>query len=105
MFRYHSGTPYTVLASDQFGNLTLPPGVSHVNSGTGAGFSQLDLRIAKSFSFAKDLGVELYAEMFNVFNEKNPAEYISTGQPTAWAGSDPSQGEWRLVQLGARFSF
>ena len=105
MFRYHSGTPYTLLTDDQFGNLVLQPGVSHVNSGTGASFSQLDLRVAKAFDFAKDLGFELFAEMFNVFNETNPAEYVATGQPTAWAGSDPTQGEQRLVQLGARFHF
>ena len=105
VFRYHSGTPFTVLAADQFGNLTLPTGVSHVNSGTGASFSQLDLRIAKNFGFTKDLGIELYAEMFNVFNQKNPAEYIATGGPTAWAGSDPTQGEQRLLQLGARVYF
>jgi hypothetical protein len=104
VFRYHSGTPYTILASDAFGNLALGPGASHVNSATGASFSQLDLRVAWSVDFAKDIGAELFAEMFNVFNEKNPALYTSDGQPNAYAG-DPYQGEQRLVQLGARFHF
>ena len=78
--------------------------VGRVNTGTGASFSQLDLRLAKTFNFAKDLGIELYAEMFNVFNSKNPALYTATGTPSAWAG-DPYQGEQRLLQLGARFFF
>ncbi|HUK11745.1 MAG TPA: TonB-dependent receptor, partial [Thermoanaerobaculaceae bacterium] len=104
MFRYHSGTPYTLLTADQFGNVALPAGVSHVNSATGASFSQFDLRVAWAFDFAKDLGAEVFAEMFNVFNEKNPALYTSNGQPNAYAG-DPYQGEQRLIQLGARFHF
>ena len=103
MFRYHSGTPYSIFVEGAQ-QMTLAPGVSHVNSGTGASFSQLDLRLSKAFDFAKDLGFEIFAEMFNVFNEKNPALYLATGQPTAWAG-DPYQGEQRLVQLGARFHF
>lgn len=103
MFRYHDGTPYTIYAQD-VSQTALAPGVSHANSGNGAAFSQLDLRVAKSFSFTKDLGLELYAEMFNVLNEKNPQFYTSDGQAHAWAG-DPGYGEQRLIQLGARFSF
>ncbi|MFI5165327.1 MAG: TonB-dependent receptor domain-containing protein [Thermoanaerobaculales bacterium] len=103
MFRYHSGTPYTLFVQGA-PELTLQPGVSHVNSATGASFSQFDLRLAKEFAFAKDLGVELFAEMFNVFNEKNPALYTSDGLPNAYSG-DPYQGEQRLVQLGARVHF
>jgi outer membrane receptor protein involved in Fe transport len=103
MFRYHSGTPYTIFIQGA-PMITLAPGVSHVNTGTGSSFTQLDLRLAKTFDFAKDLGIELYAEMFNVFNAKNPALYTATGTPSAWAG-DPYQGEQRLLQLGARFYF
>ncbi len=103
VYRYHSGTPYTVLVENAQ-ELTLQPGVPHVDSATGASFSQLDLRVAKNFDFAKDLGVELYAEVFNIFNEKNPALYTADGRPNAYAG-DPYQGEQRLLQLGARFHF
>jgi len=103
MFRYHSGTPYTIFIQGA-PMITLAPGVSHANSGTGASFSQLDLRLAKTFNLAKDMGFELYAEMFNVFNSKNPANFTATGTATAWAG-DPYQGEQRLLQLGARFFF
>ncbi len=51
----------------------LAPGVSHVNSGRGASFSQFDARVSKDFVFAGNLGVELIAEVFNLFDEKNPA--------------------------------
>jgi outer membrane receptor protein involved in Fe transport len=103
MFRYHSGMPFTIFTQGA-PMITLAPGVSHANSGTGASFSQLDLRLAKTFDFAKDLGLELYLEMFNVFNSKNPAGFTATGTATAWAG-DPYQGEQQLLQLGARFYF
>jgi outer membrane receptor protein involved in Fe transport len=103
MFRYHSGTPYTVFVQGA-PMITLAPGVSNVNSGTGASFSQFDLRLAKAFDFAKDVGVEVFAEMFNVLNEKNPAFYDALGQPHAYAG-DPYQGEQRLLQLGLRLHF
>jgi hypothetical protein len=62
------------------------------------------------------MGLELIAEVFNLFNETNPSvfngqRFTATGannpnfrQPTAYAG-DPGQGEQRLIQLGARFHF
>jgi len=103
MFRYHDGTPYTIFVQGA-PQLTLAPGVAKVNTGTGDSFAQLDLRISKMFNFAKDIGMELYAEMFNVFNAKNPAFYDALGQAHAYAG-DPYQGEQRLLQLGARFNF
>jgi hypothetical protein len=62
---------------------------------------------------AGPVGVELIAEVFNLFNESNPAAYtvvfdnkgnpIGT-KPTAFAG-DPLQGEQRLAQLGVRIRF
>jgi outer membrane receptor protein involved in Fe transport len=103
VYRFHTGTPYTLLVQTA-PQLTLQPGVKHVNSATGASFSQLDMRFAKMFAFAKDLGFEVYAEVFNVFNARNPALYTADGRPSAYAG-DPYQGEQRLLQLGGRFHF
>jgi hypothetical protein len=116
MFRYHSGTPYTIhSANDLNGDgfrLDLPPGVSSVNSARGASFSQFDLRLSKDFTVGP-VGLELIAEVFNVFNEKNPAAYSLVfdaagnpigATPTAYAG-DPLQGEQRLAQLGLRVKF
>jgi outer membrane receptor protein involved in Fe transport len=116
IFRYRSATPYTIFTTtdpnqDGF-RFDLPAGVSHVNSARGHSFSQLDLRLSKLFN-AGPVGLEIIAEVFNLFNEKNPAGYAvvfdSAGNPTGskptFFSGDPLQGEQRLVQLGARIRF
>ena len=127
MFRYHSGFPYLEHSNCDLNgdgsNIDLPdgvtgcpdpnnpgqrlpplPAVSHVNSGRGASFSQFDLRVSKDFTFGSGWGIEVLAEVFNLFNEKNAARPDSFGNPSAYAG-DPLQGEQRLAQLGARIHF
>jgi len=116
IFRYRSATPFTIFTTtdpDGDGNrFDLPAGVSHVNSARGHSFSQLDLRLSKLFN-AGPVGLEIIAEVFNLFNEKNPAGYAvvfdSAGNPTGskptFFSGDPLQGEQRLVQLGARIRF
>jgi hypothetical protein len=114
VLRYASATPYTEWTGVQnaYGfAFNLPAGVSHVNSQRGHDFKQFDLRLSKEFTFGKDLGIELLAEMFNVLNSKNPAGYnfnlnspATFGQPSSYAG-DPGQGEQRLLQLGVRVHF
>jgi hypothetical protein len=116
LLRYHSGTPYMIWSGadiscgpdrpncqDGF-TLDLPPGVTHVNAGRGAKFSQLDARVGKEFTFGAGVGIELIAEAFNIFNSKNPSGYISNGTAIRFAG-DPNQGEQRLFQLGTRVHF
>ncbi|MEO6194983.1 MAG: TonB-dependent receptor [Thermoanaerobaculia bacterium] len=116
MFRYRSATPFTYFtAADPNGDgfhFDLLPGDS-VNSRRGHSFSQLDLRLSKIFTVGP-VGLELIGEVFNLFNEKNPASYsvifdkngnpIGTG-PTAFSGSNAAQGEQRLAQLGLRIRF
>ncbi len=112
MFRYHSGTPYMITEPFNLTNrqIFLPPGVG-LNSGRTGSFEQLDLRLSKTFALYKSVAIEGIAEVFNVFNAKNPAEYngvvgtATFGQPGVFAGGDPAQGENRLVQLGVRLSF
>ncbi|MEP6770104.1 MAG: TonB-dependent receptor [Acidobacteriota bacterium] len=113
-FRYRSATPYNIHAGTDLNNdgfvIDLPPGVTHVNSGRGHDFSQFDIRLSKDFLFTKDVGVEVIAEAFNVFNSTNPAGYVGDmssaafGKPSFFAG-DPLQGEQRLAQLGLRVHF
>jgi carboxypeptidase family protein/TonB-dependent receptor-like protein len=116
MYRYRSATPYTVFTTSDPNHdgfiFDLLPG-DHVNSERGDTFSQFDLRLAKEFTFGSGFGFELIAEMFNVFNEKNPAGFNvlfdaagnPTGlEPTTYSG-DPLQGEHQLIQLGARIRF
>jgi len=114
MFRYRSATPFSVYSSNDLNGdgfrLDLLPGGS-ANSERGHSFSQFDVRLAKEFNFGP-VGLELIAEMFNVFNEENPASYTLNfvggnpvgSVPTSYAG-DPGQGEQRLTQVGVRVRF
>jgi len=129
VLRYRSALPYSerygVDANEDGFVSDLAPGVTHVNSLRGDSFSQVDLRLSKDFSIIGGLGIELIAEVFNLFNEINPTAFNgqrsrleedeNTGEvtivpnelfreATAFAG-DPLQGEQRLIQLGARFRF
>jgi len=108
MLRYHSAFPYLEPANADLNGdgsiIDLRPGVSHVNTGRGDSFSQFDLRLSKGFTFGGDFGLEVIAELFNVFNEKNSARPDRFGNPSAYAG-DPLQGEQRLGQLGLRVRF
>ncbi len=125
MFRYRSGTPYTLVSGRDLNGdgfrLDLAPGVTEVNSARGASFSQLDLRLSKDF-IVGPVSLELIGEVFNVFNKTNPNAYtldffnnpanpkdprngdLIGSHPTAFAG-DPLQGEQRLAQLGLRVKF
>jgi outer membrane receptor protein involved in Fe transport len=90
----------------------------NVNCSRRAPFSQLNLRVSKSFRLYGSARIEAIAEVFNLFNAKNPALPINsqrvnanTGaqlsafmQPVAYAG-DFQQPEQRVGQLGFRFTF
>ena len=130
MFRYHSPTPFTTFRNNDpnhDGNaFDLLPG-DHVNSKRGDSFSQFDLRLSKEFTVGP-AGLELIAEVFNLFNTKNPAgrkvifntqQFLDPptnhvpnpdfglpigSEPTTYAG-DPLQGEQQLVQVGLRVRF
>ena len=107
MFRYRSATPYIAFVASDLNGDGFPydfPGREGVNSKRGDSFSQLDLRVSKDFTFANEFGFELIAEVFNLFNEKNPALFNRFGQANSYAG-DPLQGEQRLGQVGVRLHF
>lgn len=92
-----------------------------VNCSRRAPFSQLNLRVSRSFPLIGRARIEAMADVFNLFNAKNPALPLSTTrlvqvsatewaqstgfmQPTAYAG-DVGQGEQRLAQFGVRLTF
>jgi hypothetical protein len=88
-----------------------------VNCSRRAPFSQLNLRVSRSFTLIGSAKIEAIAEIFNVFNAKNPFIPLSTTrlsnagaplatfmQPTAYAG-DLGQGEQRVGQVGFRLTF
>jgi len=118
VLRYVSALPFMIYDSTIDGTtnkdgftIDLPPGVGHVNEGRGHSFTQFDLRVSKDFPIAGTFGIEVLAEVFNLFNATNPAGYrgdiskpATFGTPSKYAG-DPLQGEQRLLQFGARVHF
>jgi Carboxypeptidase regulatory-like domain/TonB dependent receptor-like, beta-barrel len=114
VLRYKSAQPFNVITGVDNNldgrNWDLPAGVATLNSGRGADFFQLDMRVSKRFKLSGRLGAELIAEGFNLTNDTNPGVYVANqtsatfGQPTKFAG-DFQRGEQRLFQLGARLEF
>jgi hypothetical protein len=114
VFRYKSAQPFNIISgvdTNRDGLIyDLPAGVETLNSGRGADFVQLDLRVSKRFKFGSSSAIEVIAEGFNLTNDTNPGSYVANqtlstfGTPTAFAG-DFQRGEQRLFQLGARFEF
>ena len=94
-----------------------------INCGRGPRFSQLNLRVSRTFHLMGRANVEAIGEIFNLFNAINPANIESTisgvvqtvrlvsgaanptyMQPTRFAG-DFQQPEQRVGQIGFRFTF
>ena len=86
------------------------------NCGRGASRRQVNLRVSKSFHIYRNSRVEAIGEVFNLFNAKNPATFV-TGrllgdgtpnpnflQPTEYSG-DFQNPEQRVGQIGFRFTF
>ena len=66
----------------------LPAGVETLNSGRGADFKQLDLRVSKKFKLGARAGVEVIAEGFNLTNADNPNTYIALPDVLAVRAAD-----------------
>ena len=94
-----------------------------INCGRGPRFSQVNLRVARTFPLFGRANVEAIGEIFNLFNASNPGFIESTisgvvqtvrlvngvanptyMQPTRFAG-DFQQPEQRVGQIGFRFTF
>jgi hypothetical protein len=87
-----------------------------INCGRGASQHQFNLRVSKGFRLIGTARVEAIAEIFNLFNAKNPAGFLgrrfladgtpssSFMQPTEFAG-DFQNPEQRVGQIGFRFTF
>ena len=97
-----------------------------INCGRGASLSQVNLRVSRGFTLPSNLRVEAIAEVFNLFNAKNPSGFgpstqfrdlrLLTGangqttpnptflQPTTYAG-DFQEPEQRVGQIGLRVVF
>ncbi|HTM04669.1 MAG TPA: TonB-dependent receptor [Vicinamibacterales bacterium] len=88
-----------------------------VNCSRRAPFSQVNMRVSRSFTLGAGVHLEAIAEVFNLFNAKNPSLPVSTFRtarsgallsnfmmPSAYAG-DVGQPEQRIGQLGVRLTF
>ena len=87
-----------------------------INCSRGASQSQFNLRVSKGFRLIGTARVEAIAEIFNLFNAKNPTAFttrriLANGdpnsafmQPTEFAG-DFQNPEQRVGQIGFRFTF
>ena len=85
-----------------------------VNCSRRAPFSQLNLRVSRAFQAGGRVRAEAIAEVFNLFNARNPAlplnqQRIQSGvnfmQPTLGFAGDVGQPEQRIGQLGFRLTF
>jgi outer membrane receptor protein involved in Fe transport len=86
------------------------------NCGRGAKRTQFNLRGQKAINLYKNMRVEVFADVFNLFNAKNPNNFVATRllgtgapnprflQPQEFAG-DFQNPEQRFGQVGFRFSF
>ena len=87
-----------------------------INCGRGASQSTFNIRVSKGFRLIGTARVEAIAEIFNLFNAKNPSgftgrRFLADGtpndafmQPTEFAG-DFQNPEQRVGQIGFRFTF
>ena len=83
-----------------------------VNCSRRAPFSQVNLRVSRSFRAGGSARIEAIGEIFNLFNAKDPFLQINTQrlnnsafmQPVAFAG-DVGQPEQRVGQVGFRLTF
>lgn len=90
------------------------------NTGRGEPFYQVDLRLARRFSFAESKYIELTFEAFNLLNHTNfvginniiGATPLTNGHPTGITGRAPTRplgftaaAPARQLQFGARFNF
>jgi hypothetical protein len=95
-----------------------------INCGRGAAQSAMNLRVAKGIGLSHSMHVEVFGEVFNLFNAMNPGFAIGAGsvggfytgtaanhspnpvfmKPVGFAG-DSGQTEQRIGQFGFRFTF
>jgi hypothetical protein len=110
VFRYQSGFPFSQQATswtDQDGDLFFNDRDFDVerNSSKAPDYTSLDLRLSRRFSLGGDVALTAVVEVFNVFNEQNPAAVEAVpGRPTAF-GQPLQVLPGREGQLGLRIEF
>lgn len=80
------------------------PAGARFNSLRGDPFFNADLRVTKKFFFDRTHNVELMAEMFNVFNSANLADFNGNERAATYGQARAALPPFQ-AQLGVRFSF
>jgi hypothetical protein len=121
---YTTAYAYDGLNADGTAKVKVLGPCTTVNCGRGSSLSQMNLRVSKGINLPRAMHVEVFGEVFNLFNSINPAFATGAGastrffvgtaashtpnalfmKPTAFAG-DAGQPEQRVGQLGFRFTF
>ena len=99
IIRYNSGHPFNLLAGsdvngDRHSTNDRPPGAPR-NSGKGPNYFDVDLRLARRFRINENMGIQLLAEGFNLFNRTNFAT-VNNVVGSAYAGSFNVKGDRTL---------
>jgi hypothetical protein len=124
IFSYNSSHPFNLLAGADIngdGHFTndRPPAAGR-NTGIGPSYTNLDLRLSRTFKLGEKLNMQLTAEAFNVANHTNYASVnnivgaafappfnvhgtanVGPSQPLGFTAAFPN----REIQLGARLTF
>lgn len=124
IFSYNSGHPFNLLAGADIngdGHFTndRPPGDGR-NTGIGPAYTNLDLRLSRSFKIGEKANLLFTAEAFNLANHTNYAtvnnivgaafgppfnvhgtDTVGPSQPLGYTAAFPN----REIQLGVRFTF
>ena len=124
IFSYNSSHPFNLLAGADIngdGHFTndRPPSAGR-NTGIGPSYTNLDLRLSRTFKLGEKLNMQLTAEAFNVANRANFASVnnlvgaafgppftvhgsanVGPSQPLGFTAAFPN----REIQLGARLTF
>jgi outer membrane receptor protein involved in Fe transport len=121
---YPTAYKYTGISDDGVPSFEEIGACETVSCSRGPSLSQFDIRFGKRMALGGARSLELFAEIFNLFNSKNPAftagspssTALFTGtaanpnpnavflRPNAFAG-DNNQPEQRVGQIGFRFTF
>jgi hypothetical protein len=95
IFKYNSGHPLNILAGgtdingDRHSTNDRPLGFGR-NTGLGPDYSDLDLRLSKSFKVGEHSALQFTAEAFNLFNRTNFAS-VNNEVPTFNGFADPTK--------------
>ena len=124
IFSYNSGHPFNLLAGADIngdGHFTndRPPGAGR-NTGIGPSYTNLDLRLSRTFKLGENANLLLTAESFNLANHTNYSSVnnivgaafgppfdvhgtanLGPSQPLGFTAAFPN----REIQLGVRFTF